>query len=258
LIKGNLSQKSPKEIPHLDASGPARPKVLRPLRTSPLPSLAKQEGRIKFKEEPRRLVRPQPDLRQASKRRPHQKGKTAFAGRPPATLRYLRWCVLILLATSGVILWQRTFQREELRRPAPLFQSRTVDRRPISLSDYVGQKKIVLVFYRGSFSSTSTDRLIELQKNYPRIREIGAELIAISTESENTAARTVTDFRLTYPFISDIQITKQYGTYNSGTLLSQPAVFIIDREGKIRWKHIGRGPLDFPPSSQILSELEKL
>jgi peroxiredoxin len=157
-----------------------------------------------------------------------------------------------------MILWQRTFQREEFRQPAPHFQSRTVNGRPVSLSDFVGQRKLILVFYRGSFSGTSTDRLKELQKYYPKIREDGAELIAISTESENTAARTATGFRLTYPLISDIRITEQYGTYNSSTLLSQPAVFIIDREGIIRWKHIGRGPLDFPPFTEIFSELEKL
>ncbi|MFQ5693680.1 MAG: redoxin domain-containing protein, partial [Nitrospinota bacterium] len=129
---------------------------------------------------------------------------------------------------------------------------------PISLSDFIGRQNLVLVFYRGSFSTTSIERLRELQKSYARIRKLGAEVIAVSAEGRNTALRTAAELRLAYPVVADIALAKLYGAYDANTLLSRPAVFLVDRSGRIRWKHIGRGPLDRPPISRILAELQNL
>ena len=46
--------------------------------------------------------------------------------------------------------------------------------------------------------------------------------------------------------------------HNTGTLMTSPAAFILDKRGNIRWKHIGRGPLDWPRVPRILEELRKI
>lgn len=163
---------------------------------------------------------------------------------------------MAILLSAGAAA-KRHFFPEATDEPAPSFQTRTVSGQPISLSDFIGRRKVALVFYRGSFSSTSTDWLRDLQESYSQIRELGAELIAVSTESQGTALRTSTELRLSYPVVSDLRLTKRYGTYHSGTFLTQPAVFLVDKSGRIRWKHIGRGPLDQPSVARILSELQK-
>ena len=40
--------------------------------------------------------------------------------------------------------------------------------------------------------------------------------------------------------------------------IAHPSVFILDREGKIRFLHVGKDPQDRPPDETILEEVKKL
>lgn len=43
-----------------------------------------------------------------------------------------------------------------------------------------------------------------------------------------------------------------------GDVYQLPGVFVIDRNGRIRYSHIGRDPADNPPVEEILSAIEKM
>ena len=52
---------------------------------------------------------------------------------------------------------------------------------------------------------------------------------------------------------------KAYGVFDLlGDGLSAPATFIIDKDGVIRWKQVGRAIGDRPATSKVLEELAKL
>ena len=43
-----------------------------------------------------------------------------------------------------------------------------------------------------------------------------------------------------------------------GDRLATPSVFIVDREGVIRWKFVGRSKSDRPDTSELLDQLSKV
>ena len=221
------------------SKGPARPE--RPLKG---PRAA-----------PKRPGAPTP--RGSSSNRPNPADSTPRRKSSPQ-LRKFRWFVIVVFLATGGLTAKRVFWPATTKEPPRPFQSRTIKGKRISLAQFRGKRNVVLIFYRGSFSSTSTNRLRALQANHQNFRSLGAEVIAVTTESRSLALQTAIDLRLSFPVISSLQLTDLYETYDAGTLMTSPAAFLLDKGGNIRWKHIGRGPLDWPRVPRILKELRKL
>lgn len=54
-------------------------------------------------------------------------------------------------------------------------------------------------------------------------------------------------------------VYRRYGVTNAkNEKLPMPSTFIIDRQGVVRWQHIGRDDKDRVKSPQLLAELAKL
>jgi peroxiredoxin len=54
-------------------------------------------------------------------------------------------------------------------------------------------------------------------------------------------------------------IINDYEVFNlNGTGRTTPSTFIVDKEGNIRWKYIGRNYTDRPSNGRIIEELDKL
>ena len=75
-----------------------------------------------------------------------------------------------------------------------------------------------------------------------------------------TAKQTVLELNLTYPVLSDSYRTyiRAYDVFNPQEGIARPSVFVIDKEGKIRWQYIGMTARDRPTMLAILQQLEAL
>ncbi len=65
---------------------------------------------------------------------------------------------------------------------------------------------------------------------------------------------------VSHPLLSDFHpkdTLRSYGIYNEDSGVGRRSVFIIDKEGTIRWKEIYE-PGTLPDATVILGELEKL
>ncbi len=66
---------------------------------------------------------------------------------------------------------------------------------------------------------------------------------------------------LEFPILYDTGkiVINGYEVFNqNGTGRTTPSTFIVDKEGNIRWKYIGRSYTDRPSNSKIIEELDKL
>ncbi len=66
---------------------------------------------------------------------------------------------------------------------------------------------------------------------------------------------------ISYPLVSDFwphgQVAIAYGTFNSKLGRSDRAIFVVDKQGILRWsKHYEPGIL--PDNAEVLAELKKL
>ena len=66
------------------------------------------------------------------------------------------------------------------------------------------------------------------------------------------------NWRVSFPVLYDTStsVTQSYAVYDLlGDGLATPSVFIVDAEGVIRWKYVGRDPGDRPSFSTIKNQL---
>lgn len=102
-------------------------------------------------------------------------------------------------------------------------------------------------------------QLGELEENYTKYEEKGAQIIALAVQPQDEAALSVERSEAQYPILADSEhaVADQYGVYNlSDNSEAAPSVFIISQDGRIIWDHIGTGVTDRVPSETILENLQ--
>jgi peroxiredoxin len=119
-------------------------------------------------------------------------------------------------------------------RTAPNFTRIDLNDRQVSLADYRG--KVVLLNFWATWCApclTEMPRFVAWQQEYGRR---GLQVIGISMDDEEQPVRILSQkYRLNYPVImGDEKIGEKYGG-----ILGLPVTFLIDRSGKIRFKHEG-------------------
>jgi peroxiredoxin (alkyl hydroperoxide reductase subunit C) len=113
----------------------------------------------------------------------------------------------------------------------------------IKLSDYRG-KWLVLAFYPADFTFVCPTELEQLALLYPQFKDIGAEILSISTDTHFTHMAwhesSPAIGKVDYPMLGDPnhRISKAFGTLNEEAGESFRATFIIDPEGIVRYKSL--------------------
>ncbi|XP_016993997.1 peroxiredoxin 2 [Drosophila takahashii] len=114
--------------------------------------------------------------------------------------------------------------------------------RNFSLTDLRG-RYVLLVFYPADFSYVCPTELQAFSDRAPEFRNVGCEVLACSTDSHfvhcawmNTPRKNGGLGELDIPLLADknMQIARDYGVLDEATGLALRALFIIDREGRIR------------------------
>jgi peroxiredoxin len=143
---------------------------------------------------------------------------------------------------------------------APDFELRSTPDQSLSLSDLRG-RPVVLVFYPEDWSPVCSDQLTLYQELLPEFRRFGAQLIGISVDGIWCHLAFAKDRHLQFPLLPDFEpkgeISRLYGVYRDGDGTSERALFVIDRDGVIRWSYVS--PVGMNPGADgILKALEDL
>ena len=103
-------------------------------------------------------------------------------------------------------------------------------------------------------------QLVELQKDYGTITDLGAEILAVSPDDLSGAGWVIDELGLEFPVLYDEETTtiQEYGIFIPSTGLPAPSTFVLDKTGEIRWSYIGHNLTDRPLNQQIIEELRKL
>ena len=109
----------------------------------------------------------------------------------------------------------------------------------ISLFDYRG-KWVVLFFYPADFTFVCPTELGDLADNYEKFKELGAEIISISTDTvfvhKAWHDNSETIKKIQFPMLADptTKVCKSYQTLITEEGLSLRATFLIDPEGILK------------------------
>jgi peroxiredoxin len=127
----------------------------------------------------------------------------------------------------------------ETGAPAPDFTLRDQHGQTVTLSSFVGEKAVVLVFYPFAFSGVCTGELCEIRDNLPTFESEEVQLLAVSCDPMFALRAFADQDGLTFPLLSDFwphgAVSSAYGVFDEARGCSQRSTFIIDRDGILRW-----------------------
>jgi peroxiredoxin len=148
---------------------------------------------------------------------------------------------------------------------APGFILPDTDLKPRNLKEFLG-KKVVLAFFVGAFTSVCTKEMCAFRDSMARLIDLEAQVIGISVNDPFSNKAFAEKNRLPFPILSDYnrQIIKTYGveTHHFGGLkgytVAQRSIFIVDKNGVIRYVWTTEDPTVEPDYREIENALEKI
>lgn len=146
---------------------------------------------------------------------------------------------------------------------APDFTLPATDGRQRRLSECRGHKAVVL-FYRGHWCGACRAHLGALRRSYVLFEDAGAVVLPISSEPLALAREGVARDRLPFAVLADESLATidRYGVRHldepEGRAIARPAVFVLDRDGVVRFAHVGEAPRDRPNHDLVLLALEAI
>ena len=89
---------------------------------------------------------------------------------------------------------------------------------------------------------------------------MGAETVALSADTPEQARLTVSELGITYPILSDSSRThiRAYDVLHPQEGIARPSLFVLDRDGVIRWQYVGTSAADRPALEDVLDQLRAL
>ena len=152
-----------------------------------------------------------------------------------------RWLIpLAALPVVGLLAYgfrsdPRAIPSPLVGRPAPAFALTAYDGRPLSLAGLQGQV-VVLNFWASWCVPACYEEAPVLEAGWRAYRERGVVVVGVDIQDTEEAGRKfIQQFGLTFPNAPDPKgrVSIDYGVYGV------PETFFIDRQGRIRLKHVG-------------------
>ncbi|MFI9340382.1 peroxiredoxin [Streptomyces sp. NPDC052773] len=122
---------------------------------------------------------------------------------------------------------------------APDFELKDNHGRTVKLSDFRGEKNVVLLFYPFAFTGVCTGELCEVRDNLPKFSDRDTQVLAVSNDSIHTLRVFAEQESLEYPLLSDFwphgEVSRAYGVFDEDKGCAVRGTFVIDKEGVVRW-----------------------
>ncbi len=133
---------------------------------------------------------------------------------------------------------------------------------------------MVLAFYPGDATTVCTAQFCSYRDNADRLDRLEAEVVGISPQSVDSHERWVEEQELNVPLLADedLAVSKSYGVTGwlgplarftelketPGGRYVQRAIFIVDAEGIVRYRHVSRTGATFQSVGDIERALSSL
>ena len=144
--------------------------------------------------------------------------------------------------------------------PAPAFALPAGPDHSLSLDEFRG-KPVVLVFYPADWSPVCGDQVALYSALRSEWDRFGAEVIGISVDGPWCHKAFIEARNLKIPLVSDFEpkgrVARAYGVYDRRNGICERALFVLDRDGIIRWSYVSPAEVN-PGADGILEALERL
>ena len=147
---------------------------------------------------------------------------------------------------------------------APDFKLQNTQRDFVKLSDYKGDRNLVLLFYPLAFSSVCTTELCSTRDNLKIYEAFDAEVIGISIDSFFVQRAFKESQNLNFQLLSDFnkEAADSYGILYEDFFgmrgVAKRSAFVIDKEGLIKYAEVLEDSSNIPDFEAIQKTLSEL
>lgn len=125
---------------------------------------------------------------------------------------------------------------------APDFELKDQNGTAVKLSDFRGDKNVVLLFYPFSFTGICTGELCAIRDDFSAFQNENVQVLAISCDTMFTQRIFAERENYQFPVLSDFwphgAVAKSYGIFNEERGCAIRGTFVIDKNGVIAWQVI--------------------
>ncbi|MYW93697.1 peroxiredoxin [Amycolatopsis rubida] len=130
----------------------------------------------------------------------------------------------------------------EVGSQAPDFTLNDYNKQPVTLSQFKGDKPVLLVFYPFAFSGICTGELCQLRDEFGDYDGKGVQVLGVSVDTPFSLKAWAEVEGYQFPLLSDFwphgEVARKYGVFNDQAGLAVRGTFLIDAEGVVRFAEV--------------------
>lgn len=148
-------------------------------------------------------------------------------------------------------------------KTAPSLVLETASGRSFDLEKSAPRTFTLLVFYRGYHCAVCKDYLRELEEKSSEFEKLGVKIVAVSGDTKERAEKARAEWRverIPLAYRLTVSSMKEWGLFISNAveagepeIFAEPAVFLIDRQGKIFFESLASMPIALPRPEDLLA-----
>lgn len=134
-----------------------------------------------------------------------------------------------------------------LGQPAPDFVLPAASGQDVRLSEFRGTRHVVLVFYPLDFSPVCSMQLPEYSGRQDDFADLDTVVLGVNRDSVWTHRAWAAEYGIELPLLADLNlaVAREYGVAIDERGISRRAVFLVDKEGVVRFEKIEEQNKDY-------------
>jgi peroxiredoxin len=119
-------------------------------------------------------------------------------------------------------------------------------KKEVKLSDFKGQKNVVLAFFPAAFSPGCTSEMAKFQESSGQFNAHNTVILGISVDSPWANAAFAEKLGVQFDILSDARrdISRAYGVFDEQNVIARRTTFVIDQQGIVQQVFMAQEALD--------------
>jgi peroxiredoxin len=142
---------------------------------------------------------------------------------------------------------------------APDFSLKSTSGEQVSVSQFKGQKNVLVAFFPLAFTGVCTAENCSFSDDYSKFESADTVVLPVSVDSVPTLNEFRAKHGMKHHLVSDFkrEAGRAYGVLDEEKFFTKRAYFLVGKDGTLRWKHVEAELGHSRPNSELLDAIAK-
>jgi peroxiredoxin len=143
---------------------------------------------------------------------------------------------------------------------APDFSLKSTSGETVSLSQFKGQKNVLLAFFPLAFTGVCTKENCAFTEDYAKFEGKDTVVLPLSVDATPSLNEFRAKHKMSHHILSDFkrEAGRAYGVLDEEKFFTKRAYFLVDKRGAVRWKHVEPELGMSRTNQELLAEIDKV